>query len=313
MDTINELVSDERTARIILATVSEPGDAMTGRMIRTVGASETVARVVADELPPGPDGDSWQRRLAPRLDPAQVQRVLAETERYEMRVLIPGDAEWPAGIDALGDGAPVALWAKGDTGLLARPVWDRLTVTGARASTGYGEHVTTELVQSAIRTWRDTSSHLRKTDVRMTTPNAATRPFPTTTVTCRNLRPTRRRRAPPAPTSTICHTADETPTPATNAALAQAPSSTAPRPAMIAVKDTNVAGLTIVTARNTANLRRSDPICGLSIVVPFIVRMPIMPRAARISKMTPLAMAGHGARATTTGATTPPDTTAMTA
>lgn len=150
MDTINELASDERTARIILAVASEPGDAVTGRMIRTVGASETVARVVADEVPPGPDGDSWQRRLAPRLDPAQVQRVLADTERHETRVLIPGDAEWPAGIDALGDRVPVALWAKGDTGLLARPVWDRLTVTGARASTGYGEHVTTELVQSAV-------------------------------------------------------------------------------------------------------------------------------------------------------------------
>ena len=150
MDTINELASDERTARIILAVASEPGDAVTGLMIRTVGASETVARVVADELPPGPDGDSWQRRLAPRLDPAQVQRVLAETERYGMRVLIPDDAEWPAGIDALGDRVPVALWAKGDTGLLARPVWDRVTVTGARASTGYGEHVTTELVQSAV-------------------------------------------------------------------------------------------------------------------------------------------------------------------
>ena len=149
MDTINELAAEERTARIILAIASEPGDTVTGRMIRTVGASETVARALADEVPVGPDGDTWQRRLAPRLDAAHVQRVLAETERHGMRVLIPGDAEWPAGLDALGDGAPVALWAKGDTGLLARPIWDRLTVTGARASTGYGDHVTTELVQSA--------------------------------------------------------------------------------------------------------------------------------------------------------------------
>ena len=143
MDTINELAAEERTARIILAIASEPGDTVTGRMIRTVGASETVARALADEVPVGPDGDTWQRRLAPRLDAAHVQRVLAETERHGMRVLIPGDAEWPAGLDALGDGAPVALWAKGDTGLLARPIWDRLTVTGARASTGYGDHVTT--------------------------------------------------------------------------------------------------------------------------------------------------------------------------
>lgn len=53
MDTINELAADERTARIILAVASEPGDAVTGRMIRTVGASETIARVLADEVPPG--------------------------------------------------------------------------------------------------------------------------------------------------------------------------------------------------------------------------------------------------------------------
>jgi DNA processing protein len=150
MDTIKELVADERTARVILAVASEPGDSVTGRMIRTVGPSETVASVLADEVPAGPDGDIWQRRLVPRMDAAQMRRVLAETERHGMRVVIPGDAEWPAGIDALGDGAPVALWAKGDTGLLSRPVWDRLTVTGARASTGYGEHVTAELVQSAV-------------------------------------------------------------------------------------------------------------------------------------------------------------------
>ncbi|WP_087016206.1 DNA-processing protein DprA [Leucobacter sp. 7(1)] len=150
MDTINELAAEERTARIILGIASEPGDAVTGRMIRTVGASETVSRLLADEVPPGPDGDTWQRRLAPRLDAAQIQRALAETERHGMRVLIPGDAQWPAGVDALGDGAPVALWTKGNAGLLTGPLWDRLTITGARASTGYGEHVTTELVQSAV-------------------------------------------------------------------------------------------------------------------------------------------------------------------
>ncbi len=150
MNTINDLAADERTARIILAVASEPGDAVTGRMIHTVGASEAVARAVAEEVPVGPNGDTWQRRLAPRIDATRAQRVLAETERHGLQVLIPGDANWPASVTALGDHAPVALWAKGDTELLAGPVWDRLTVTGARASTGYGEHVTAELVQSAV-------------------------------------------------------------------------------------------------------------------------------------------------------------------
>lgn len=150
MDTIEMLAADERTARVILAVASEPADSVTGRMVRMVGATETVARVVADEPPPGPDGDTWQRRLAPRINVEQIRRVLADTERHGLRVLIPGDEEWPAGVDALGDRTPVVLWAKGDTSLLGAPMWDRVTVTGARAATGYGEHVAMELAHAAV-------------------------------------------------------------------------------------------------------------------------------------------------------------------
>lgn len=158
METIKELAADERTARVILALASEPADSATGQLLRTVGATETVALAVADEPPPGPDGDTWQRRLAPRINTAQIRRVLADTERHGLRVLIPGDQDWPAGIDALSDRTPVALWAKGDTGLLASPVWDRVTVTGARAATGYGEHVAMELAHAAVTNTRQVVS-----------------------------------------------------------------------------------------------------------------------------------------------------------
>lgn len=158
MDTIWELASDERTARMILAAASEPADAVTGRMVRAAGAIETVAKVISSEIPVGPDGDTWQRRLAPRIDVGQIRRVLADTELHGLRVLIPGDAEWPGGVDALGDRAPLALWAKGDAGLLTAPVRDRVTVTGARAATGYGEHVATELAAAAVTDMRQVVS-----------------------------------------------------------------------------------------------------------------------------------------------------------
>lgn len=150
MATIKELATDERTARMILAVASEPGDETTGRLLRAVGATEAVALVLAEEPPAVPNGDTWQRRLAPRFTTEQAKNVLADTEHHGLQVLIPGDAEWPAAVNVLGDQAPVALWAKGDTGLLTAPAWERLTVTGARASTGYGEHVTSDLVQSAV-------------------------------------------------------------------------------------------------------------------------------------------------------------------
>lgn len=158
MDTVNGLAADERTARVILAMASEPSDSVTGRMVRTAGATETVARAVSADVPVGPDGDTWQRRLAPRIDAGQVRQVLTDTERQGLRVLIPGDADWLSGVDALGDRAPLALWAKGDTSLLTVPVWDRVTVTGARAATGYGEHVAMELAAAAMTDMRQVVS-----------------------------------------------------------------------------------------------------------------------------------------------------------
>ena len=96
METILRLASDERTSRVILAMASEPSDSVTGRMVRTAGATETIARALSAEVPVGLDGDTWQRRIAPRIDAEQARRVLAETERHGMRVLIPGDTDWPA-------------------------------------------------------------------------------------------------------------------------------------------------------------------------------------------------------------------------
>jgi DNA processing protein len=149
-DSINNLAQDEQTARVILALASEPGDPITGWLIRTRGAIETVQQAIADAGPTGIDGQLWQRRVASRISAEQADRAMVQGARLGLEVVIPGDPNWPTGLSALGDQAPIVLWAKGDTGLLSAPVSDRITVTGARAATGYGEHVTMELVQQAV-------------------------------------------------------------------------------------------------------------------------------------------------------------------
>lgn len=45
----------------------------------------------------------------------------------------------------LGDRAPYLLWTRGAVSFLTTPLSDQVTITGTRASTGYGEHVTAEL------------------------------------------------------------------------------------------------------------------------------------------------------------------------
>lgn len=59
------------------------------------------------------------------------------------RLLMPGDADWPTGVDDLGEHAPHALWVRGDASLLT--VEPRVSIVGARASSGYGDHVAAEM------------------------------------------------------------------------------------------------------------------------------------------------------------------------
>lgn len=52
-------------------------------------------------------------------------------------------------MDALGDRAPYVLWTKGAMSFLAVRQETRVTITGSRASTSYGDHVAAELVHDA--------------------------------------------------------------------------------------------------------------------------------------------------------------------
>jgi DNA processing protein len=139
----------ERSARVALAATLEPDDAVTGRLLAAVGAVETV-RLAADTgaLPKEVDAVEaglWHNKVAPRMDARTVTQALTETDRLGLRVLIPGDDEWPTSLNDLGERVPTALWVRGAVSFLTAPLSDRVTITGARAATSYGEHVTTEL------------------------------------------------------------------------------------------------------------------------------------------------------------------------
>ncbi|WP_454115006.1 DNA-processing protein DprA [Microbacterium lacticum] len=156
-DAITSLAKDERTARVMLAMGSEPGDSMTGRLLRTIGATATVGLATSSRSVRGVDRverELWQRRLASRLSAPLTRSILDDGERLGLGVLIPGDEAWPKALADLGDHAPFALWTKGDKALLAAPIQGRVAITGARAATGYGEHVATELALGLVRDHR---------------------------------------------------------------------------------------------------------------------------------------------------------------
>ncbi|WP_420783129.1 DNA-processing protein DprA [Streptomyces sp. LPB2020-019-1HS] len=144
---------DERLARAFLSRVVEPGDETAGRWVREMGAVELARRLRAGtHRLPGVSDKRWAglRARAARADP---RRDLAAAREAGVRFVCPGDTEWPAQLDDLGDARPTGLWVRGRPHLR---MWALRSVAlvGARACTAYGAHMATTLAAGlAERGW----------------------------------------------------------------------------------------------------------------------------------------------------------------
>ncbi|MFF2390450.1 DNA-processing protein DprA [Agromyces sp. NPDC058104] len=147
----------EAAARAALGFLSEPGDGVLGHLVASVGAPAVLDLIVAGAAPAEfaaalrasgePLAESsiehGLQRWRPRVDAGAFVRSLEQAARVGARLLMPGDAEWPTGVDDLGAHAPLALWVRGRAAALAG-AQPTISLVGARAASGYGEHVTAD-------------------------------------------------------------------------------------------------------------------------------------------------------------------------
>jgi DNA processing protein len=161
-------LDQDRVARAVLTYIAEPDDQVLVALLRTSEPAEIVRAVAKGRIPataraslsPGPAGDrelarmehafgAWRNRLSGT--PSQMD--LAGFHRDGIRLVGPGDPEWPTQLDALADARPYALWLRGEADLrycCLRSV----SVVGSRAATAYGSHVGTEMAAAlAERGW----------------------------------------------------------------------------------------------------------------------------------------------------------------
>jgi hypothetical protein len=138
----------ERFARAAWSCLAEPGDSGAGGLLTGLGGSAALTALI-ERWPAeraGRSAKAWARgleRWTPRLTSTDVVRALRTAARTGMRLLIPSDEHWPQGLIALGDHSPPALWLRGDPKSL-RSLDKSIAIVGARASTGYGDHVAME-------------------------------------------------------------------------------------------------------------------------------------------------------------------------
>jgi DNA processing protein len=156
------MIGRERQARVMLSFLAEPGEPVLGALLRSCTPAEIVAAVSSGRepraaLPAGGRGIGgaarafarWRGRLG-QLPPAEK---LAAWQRGGLRLVCPGDPEWPTQLDVLGDARPLVLWAQGSADLRFACLRS-VSVVGARAATGYGQHVAIEMAAAlAERGW----------------------------------------------------------------------------------------------------------------------------------------------------------------
>lgn len=134
---------NELEARLALSHHFEPGDEVVGAAVGRVGAVQVVAALNAGA---GPDvgcalgGPPWDNGEIMRAAEVELQTAL----RLGVRLIVPGDVQWPTQLGDLRDREPLLLRARGTLPLRLALV-KSVAIVGARACTRYGAAVAEEL------------------------------------------------------------------------------------------------------------------------------------------------------------------------
>ena len=142
-------IDAERLARAAFTYLAEPGDPALGALLAICEPAELLAAIRAGTLPTisRVSREVLERSLARwrvRLPKLPASGGIPDARRDGIRVICPGDVEWPAALDQLGPARPYALWLRGNADL--RFACSRsVSVVGSRAATSYGGHMAGEL------------------------------------------------------------------------------------------------------------------------------------------------------------------------
>lgn len=132
-------MSDVWEARLALSVLAEPGDAELAWLIEQAGPVSALQSIREHTT----GLRDLEKRLAPRLPSLDrdILRVTDEISRHEIAFITPEMHVWPAQLNDL-EVPPIGLYLRGVLPMGQGTV----AMVGARAASGYGEHVTELLV-----------------------------------------------------------------------------------------------------------------------------------------------------------------------
>jgi DNA processing protein len=125
----------ERLARAYLLWARTPGDPGVADLVAEHGPAQ------AAELVSVSSGQRWKDDAAAMVDQAH---------RRDLRLVFPGDEEWPAALSDAARPEPLGLWLRG-RGRLDRLATHAVGIVGSRQSTPYGERAAAKLGRGLSR------------------------------------------------------------------------------------------------------------------------------------------------------------------
>jgi DNA processing protein len=142
------MIKSDRRARIMLGCAMDGGDLAVADLVQNQGAEGAWAKIIEGAL-----GEPAAERAA-RVSMEAVERV---AKAATMRFIVPGDDEWPDGLDDLRHaesiqrrgGVPLGLWLRGP-GYLAHLMQRSVAIVGSRAATAYGNGIATDLAADLV-------------------------------------------------------------------------------------------------------------------------------------------------------------------
>jgi len=158
-DAVTGDLDDESYARAALTYLAEPADRRLSELIRVHGAPRTLDAIRSGRLPDAGRAmpraamqramERWRVRLGELPTPDDVIGF----RRSGIRLIRPGDPEWPGQLADLGDEQPYALWLRGNADLRFSCL-RAVAIVGSRAASAYGSYVAAEFAASvAARGW----------------------------------------------------------------------------------------------------------------------------------------------------------------
>ncbi|WP_341953626.1 DNA-processing protein DprA [Salinibacterium sp. TMP30] len=128
-------------ARVALSSMSEPGDSDIGQLVASLGAEGAVRALLdAEDTTIDAEMHEWAHT---KFSAGLIELAFRSAARFGATLITPEHPHWPTRMNDLGIHAPFALWVRGDSEIL---IDDKTTaIVGARAATGYGEHITMEI------------------------------------------------------------------------------------------------------------------------------------------------------------------------